>query len=180
MGVKGKCNHTWICAKVQGWEDRADTNSEFLQGWMCGTSSAATRAHTRPGNRWEIPSSPARQVPVPLPTLQRREERLCLSSRFCHLTLVFYTPEAVTAYSRQQFGFDQRVFSLPGTGWDFPSLHTQCFHSMSWADLSHLESSVDQSLWCSSCRQRVAKQHSTGFRTKNTEQFKTGVTPGTG
>lgn len=58
-------------------------------GWMCGTSSSASQALSRPGNRWEIPSSPARQVPVPLSTLQRREERLCLSSRFCHPTSVF-------------------------------------------------------------------------------------------
>lgn len=90
MGVKGKCNHTWICTEVQGWEDGEDTNGEFLQGWMdVWYLQYSTQAHTRPGNRWEIPSSPARQVPVPLSTLQRREERLCLSSRFCHPTSVF-------------------------------------------------------------------------------------------
>lgn len=43
----------------------------------------------------------------------------------------FYTPEAVTTYSRHQFQFDQRVFSLPRLGLDFPSLHTRCFHNMS-------------------------------------------------
>lgn len=92
----------------------------------------------------------------------------------------FYTPEVVTAYSRQQFQFDQRVFSLPRTGLDFPRLHTQCFTACPELTSVIWRAQCIKGCDCSSCRQRVAKQHSTGFENKNTEHLKTGVTAGMG
>lgn len=99
---------------------------------------------------------------------------------FVILLECFYTPEVLTAYSSQQFQFDQGCFPCLEPGQIFPACTLSVFTAC-----PELTSFIWRAQWikacdCSSCRLRVAKQHWTGFGNKNTEHLKTGVTPGRG
>lgn len=83
---------------------------------MCGTSSAAPRLTPGLGTDGRFPAPLQGSCLFLFPPYRGEKKGFASALDFAIPLQCFYTPEAVTAYSRQQFQFDQRVFSLLGTG----------------------------------------------------------------